>query len=160
MLFPNEVKFVDKNAVSIFIQKNHVPTLLGDVYHFIHFRSYKGNGGVVHYCAPLLYHWFRSNLPYHGTFLDTQVTLKWSQRMIGLTSKDIDWYRHILRKLESKEVIFRCGEFPNLPLMSMRGGINYNPTLSRRQLGYALKDPPKDKDVQESLFYDVPDSTG
>lgn len=79
---------------------------------------------------------------------------------MGLTSKDIDWYKHSLSRSGSKEVIFSCGEFPNVPLMGMRGGINYNPTLSRRQLGSALKGPPEDKDVQESLFYDVRDSTG
>ena len=32
-LFPNEPKFVDMNAISIFIQRNPIPTLLGDVYH-------------------------------------------------------------------------------------------------------------------------------
>src|ERR1044072_4841794 len=30
-LFPNEPKFVDMNAISIFIQRNPIPTLLGDV---------------------------------------------------------------------------------------------------------------------------------
>lgn len=77
-----------------------------------------------------------------------------------LTSKDIDWYKHSLSGPESKEVIFSYGEFPNMPLMRMRGGINYNPTLSRRQLGFALKGPLEDKYVQESMFYDVPNSIG
>ena len=49
------------------------------------------------------------------------------------------------------------GEFPNVPLMSVRGGINYNHVLSQRQLGYALKGPPKGRSVQESLFYNVDD---
>ncbi|XP_050897792.1 uncharacterized protein LOC127104659 [Lathyrus oleraceus] len=147
VLFPNEVKFVDENIVAIFIQRSHVPTLLGDFYHSIHSRSYKGKDGVVHCCAPLLYHWFRSHLLCQGVFVDIQDTLKWSQSLMGLTSKDIDWYKHSLSRSESKEVIFSCGEFPNVPVMGMRGGINYNPTISQRQLGYALKDPPKDKDV-------------
>ena len=78
---------------------------------------------------------------------------------MGLTSKDIDWYMHSLSKPKSNEEIFSYGEFPNVPLMGNKGGINYNPTLSRRQLGYALKDSSEDRDVQESLFYDVPDNT-
>ena len=41
-LFPNEPKFVDMNAISIFIQRNPVPTLLGDVYHSIQSRASKG----------------------------------------------------------------------------------------------------------------------
>ncbi|XP_050897025.1 uncharacterized protein LOC127103827 [Lathyrus oleraceus] len=160
VLFLNEVKFIDENFVAIFIQRNIAPTLLGDLYHSRQSRSYKGKGGVVHYCAPLLYRWFRSHLPCQGAFVDTQDTLKWSQRLMGLTSKDTDWYKHSLRKSESKEVIFSCGELTNVPLMGMRCGINYNPTLSQRQLEYSLKDPPEDRDVHDSLFYDVPDSTG
>lgn len=42
IFFPNKVKFVDENVVATFIQRNHVPTLLGDIYHSIHSRSYKG----------------------------------------------------------------------------------------------------------------------
>ncbi|XP_050918863.1 uncharacterized protein LOC127136328 [Lathyrus oleraceus] len=63
MLFPNERKFMDMDVISIFIQKNPVPTLLGDLYHFVHSRSDKGKGGVIFYCAPLLYRWFASHLP-------------------------------------------------------------------------------------------------
>ena len=66
------------------------PTLLGDVYHSLHSQNYKGKGGVVHFCSPLLYHWFRGHLPRHGAFVDTQRTLKWAPRLMGLTSKDID----------------------------------------------------------------------
>ena len=61
--------------------------------------------------------------------------------------------------MESKEVIIRCSEFPNVPLKGIRGGINYNPTLSRRQLGYALRGPPEDELVKETVFFDVPDKT-
>lgn len=50
-----------------------------------------------------------------------------------------------------------CGEFPNVPLMGIRGGINYNPMLSQRQLGYALKGPLEDRSTQEYLFYNVVD---
>ncbi|XP_050895252.1 uncharacterized protein LOC127101858 [Lathyrus oleraceus] len=102
MLFPDEVKFVDENVIVIFIQRNPVPTLLGDVYHSIHSRSFKGKGGVVYYSTPLLYHWFRSHLACQCAFVDTQDTLKWSQSMMRLTSKDIDWYKHSLSKPESK----------------------------------------------------------
>lgn len=50
-----------------------------------------------------------------------------------------------------------CGKFPNVPLMGIRGGINYNPVLSQRQLGQALKGPLEDKGIQESLFYNMAD---
>ena len=33
VLFLNEPKFIDENAITLFIQRNPVPTLLGDVYY-------------------------------------------------------------------------------------------------------------------------------
>ena len=51
------------------------------------------------------------------------------------------------------DVIHSCGNFPNVPLVGRRGGINYNPSLAVRQFGYALKTPPLEKDVEESLFF-------
>lgn len=74
---------------------------------------------------------------------------------MGLTAKDISWYD---RRLDGVEVIYRCGEFPNVPLMGVRGGINYNPVISLRQLGFALKGPPESEEVAESLLYSVDES--
>lgn len=44
-----------------------------------------------------------------------------------------------------------------MPLIGIRGGINYNPMMPQRQLGYAMKGPPKDRSIQESLFYNMDD---
>lgn len=160
MLFANKRKFVDMNAISIFIQKNLVPTLLGDLYHSVHSISDKGKGGVVFCCASLLYRWFASHLPLQGEFVDTHHTIKWSNRLMGLTSKDLNQYKPCLGRLGNKEIIVKYGGFPNIPLLGIRGGVNYNPTLARRQLGYALRVPLTDREVMESLSYNVPDSTG
>lgn len=159
MLFPNERKFVDIYAISIIIQKNPMPTLLGDLYHSVLFRSDKGKGGVVFYYAPLLYRWFASHLSSQGAFVDTQHTMRWSNRLMGITSKDLNWYKPGLGRLGNKESIVKCGGFPNVPLLGIRGGVDYNPTLARRQLGYALRVPPTDGELMESLSYNVPDST-
>lgn len=59
--------------------------------------------------------------------------------------------------MERFEVIVSYREFPNVPLMGIRGGINYNLVISKRRLGYALKEPLEDKSIQESLFYNVTD---
>ncbi|XP_050919819.1 uncharacterized protein LOC127137395 [Lathyrus oleraceus] len=160
ILFPNERKFVDMNAISIFIQKNPVPTLLGYMYHFMHSRNDKGKGGVVFCCASLLHRWFSSHLPSQGAFVDTQHTMRWSNHLMGLTSKDLNWYKPGLGRLENKDIIVKCGGFPNVPLLGIRGGVNYNHTFSRRKLGYALRVPMTDREVMESLSYNVPDSTG
>ncbi|XP_050895626.1 uncharacterized protein LOC127102277 [Lathyrus oleraceus] len=60
LLFPSFKYFVDMDAIRVFMTCNPVPTLLGDVYYSIHFRT-KKKGGWVHCCAPILYKWFISN---------------------------------------------------------------------------------------------------
>src|ERR1044072_8433829 len=65
-----------------------------------------------------------------------------------------------MSKTESETIIIRCGDFSNVPLMGIRGGINYNPTLALRQLGYALMGPPDEEFLRETLYYDMPDVTG
>ncbi|XP_050889305.1 uncharacterized protein LOC127094524 [Lathyrus oleraceus] len=157
VLFPNMVGFVNMNAIRIFMMGNLVPTFLGDIYHSIHSKNHKKRGGLVWCCAPLLYHWFRSHLPCKGAFADNKETSKWSKRLMELTSKDLVWYNLRLDRMGRSKVIVSCGEFPNVPLMGVSGGINYNHVLSQIQLGYALKGPPEDKSIQESLFYNVTD---
>lgn len=51
------------------------------------------------------------------------------------------------------ELIFLCGEFPNVPLVRIKGGlINYNHVLSLRQLGYPLKEKLGDRLLEELLL--------
>lgn len=157
--FPNVTNFVDINAIQIFAQRNPVPTLLGDFYHSIHTRNQK-KGGLVWCCAQLLYIWFKSHLPTEGAFIDTKDTLRWSDRLMGLTSKDIKWFEVSLARKENLEVICGCGEFPNVPLIGIRGGINYNPTLLKRQFGFALRSPPDEKELVESFFFTIGDDEG
>ena len=142
--------FVDVDAVHIFVMKNPVPTLLGDLYHSIHYKTEKRRGSVVSCCAPLFYKWFKSHLHRTGAFVDTWKTSEWSARLMGLTARDIVWYDI---GLFCDDVIYSCGGFPNVPLVGRKGGINYNPSLALRHFGYALKDPPRDKDIMESLYF-------
>ena len=53
-LFPNIDKFMDVNAIRIFLIWNPVPTLLGDTYYSIHLRNFH-QGGMIICCTPLLY---------------------------------------------------------------------------------------------------------
>ncbi|XP_058733139.1 uncharacterized protein LOC131604733 [Vicia villosa] len=149
MMFSNIPNFVDMSAIHMFILQNPVPTLLGDVYHSIHHKSSQ-KGGLVRFCAPLLYRWFRSHLPERGAFVDNRHTSKWAERIMGLRAKDIVWHN---RYLDDMEVIMSCGKFKNVPLMGRRGGINYNPILARRTFGYAFIDPPEQTEIAENIFY-------
>ncbi|KAI5391445.1 hypothetical protein KIW84_076309 [Lathyrus oleraceus] len=125
-LFPNIDGFIDVNAIRIFLIGNPMPTLLGDMYFSLHLRNSKGGGTIV-CCIPLLYKWFISHLPQTPTFVENKQCL-------------------------SLEIIDCCGEFSNVPLIGTQGGINYNPALARRQLGFPLRDKPNNT-LLEGLFY-------
>jgi hypothetical protein len=148
VLFPNVDHFVDVNAIWIFLDRNPVPTLLADAYHSIHHRTQKGYGVII-CCAPLLYRWFTSHLPQTDRFKENPDKLRWSQRIMPLTSTDIAWYN---ASYDNGAIIDSCGEFPNVPLLGIRGGISYNPTLARRQFGYPMKDRP-DSVLLTGVFY-------
>ena len=137
-LYPNVDKFVDINAIRIFLIGNPVPTLLGDTYYSIHLRnSYQG--GRIICCAPLLYQWYVSHLPGSDVFWDLEKEPRWAPKIMALTHFDIDWYNRVYYNVK---IIDSCGAFPNVPLLGTKGGINYNPVLARRQFGYPMRDKP------------------
>lgn len=91
MLFPNMEGFMDLASIHIFMTKSHVPTLLYDTYYSIHARNLKKKGTIMFY-VHMLYIYFMSHLPKKGTLVEKKDNLKWSQRIMSLTAKDILWY--------------------------------------------------------------------
>ncbi|KAI5439947.1 hypothetical protein KIW84_025345 [Lathyrus oleraceus] len=146
VLFPNPDQFIDMNAIKIFLTHNPVPTLLGDVLHSLHTRTMKKQGTLM-CCVPLLSRWFISHLP--QSVLKNDQNLKWSRRIMTLSHSDIRWCSNLR---ENVIIIDRCGEFPNVPLMGIRGGITYNPALALRQFGYARRDGPHGMIIQGTVF--------
>ena len=47
---------------------------------------------------------------------------------MSLTHSDIDWYNCVY---DGIKIIDSCGNFPNVPLIGTKGGINYHPSLAR-----------------------------
>lgn len=69
---------------------------------------------------------------------------------MSLDVEDVVWFSLDHLRVE---LIFRYGEFPNVPLVSIKGGlINYNPVLSLRQLRYPLKEKPEVRLLEELLL--------
>ena len=68
---------------------------------------------------------------------------------MSLTNDDITWFYSVYDRLK---IIDSCGEFTNVPLIDTQGGINYNPILAHRRLGFPLKDKPNNIQL-ECLFY-------
>jgi hypothetical protein len=52
------------------------------------------------------------------------------------------------------ELILNCGDFPNVPLLGTKGGINYNLRLALRQLGYPMMDKPDLESVKGFVLYE------
>ncbi|CAL5211354.1 unnamed protein product [Lathyrus oleraceus] len=87
-------------------------------------------GGAIVCCFPLLYKWFISHLPQTVAFKENKGCLRWSTRLMSLTNDDT------------------CG------------GINYNPVLPRRQLGFPLKDKPNNILLEGVFFQEGKDPQG
>ena len=146
VLFPNPDQLIDISAVQIFMSRNPIPTLLGDILHSCYTRTMRKRG-VLMCCTPLLGRWFISHLP--QSVLKNERGLRWSQRLMTLTHADIHWCP---RSREDVTIIDRCGEYPNVPLLGIRGGITYSPCLAWRQFGYARRDGPHDMLIPDIVF--------
>ncbi|XP_058783352.1 uncharacterized protein LOC131658034 [Vicia villosa] len=146
VLFPNPDQFVDVHAITIFLARNPVPTLVGDILHSLYTRTNKKRGTLM-CCIPLLSRWFISHLP--RSVLRNEQRMQWSQRMMSLSHSDIHW---CTRSDKDFTIIDRCGEFPNVPLLGIRGGITYNPSLALRQFGYARRNGPHDMIIKGYAF--------
>ena len=87
-MFPNLDHLIDVNAVKIFLSRNPVPTLLGDILHSLYTRTIKRRGTLM-CCIPLLDRWFILHLP--RSVLRNEQGLRWSQRLMTLTHSGIHW---------------------------------------------------------------------
>ena len=54
--------------------------------------------------------------------------------------------------MERVVVIDRYGEYPNVPLLGIRGGITYSPCLALRQFGRARRDGPHELLLTDIAF--------
>ena len=98
-------------------------------------------------CMSLLSRWFISHLP--KSMLKNEEGLGWSYRIMSLAHTDILWCS---RAMEDTAVIDRCGGYPNVPLLGIRGGITYNPCLALRQFGRARRDGPHELLLEDIVF--------
>ena len=76
---------------------------------------------------------------------------------MSLTNDDITWYSSVY---DNVKIIDSCGEFSNVPLLGTQGGINYNPALARRQIGFAMKDKPNNILLEGLFFKEGKDTQG
>ncbi|XP_050889532.1 uncharacterized protein LOC127094797 [Lathyrus oleraceus] len=63
-----------------------------------------------------------------------------------------------LLSYDNVKLILNYGDFPNVPLIGTKGGINYNHRLELRQLGYPMVDKPESKHVEDFVLYEWVDN--
>ncbi|KAI5384360.1 hypothetical protein KIW84_071392 [Lathyrus oleraceus] len=93
---------------------------------------------------------FLEHLPKIGAWVE-QSDVSWPQRLGSLRSKDLSWYS---KEYINVDIIFSCGDFPNLPLIGTQGCINANPVLSLRRLGYPMEGPLEANSLEAFLLLD------
>lgn len=96
-----------------------------------------------------------SHLPNKCPFVENKGNLKWSNRIMSLTIEDILWYS---RNYDDVKIILNCGNFPYVPLIGTKGGINYNPRLALRQLGYPMLDKLDSEKLEEFVLHEGVDN--
>ena len=75
VLFLNPYQLIDVNTVKIFLARNLMPTLLGDILHSLHTHTMNRKGTIM-CCIPLLSRWFISHLP--QSVMKNEQGLRWS----------------------------------------------------------------------------------
>ena len=71
--------------------------------------------------------------------LDKRSRKDWALFVTGLNQKKIVWQPSWQQR---SKLIYSCEGFPNMPLMGIRGCINYNLVLAQRQFGYQIRGAP------------------
>ena len=88
VLLPNTDQLIDVNVIKIFMSRNSVPTLLGDILHSFHTLNMRKRG-ILMCCTPLLARCFISHLP--QSVLKNEQGLRWSHRLMTLRHSDVHW---------------------------------------------------------------------
>ncbi|XP_057954114.1 uncharacterized protein LOC131148431 [Malania oleifera] len=155
VIFPKEMGVIDHGTVSFLAQiqggVNPVPSILAETFRSLHHCRIKGKGRLK-CCAPLLYVWFMSYVPckesyFHPIYSSLRIPLtdfkkasreeypskeEWADRMRNWETKGFSW---LAPWMGNSDMVYRCGDFPWVPLLGPWGGIAYAPLMFKRQVG-------------------------
>ena len=159
ILFLNIDKLVDLAVIDPFLAYHHnkespVIVVLAYAYDTFNLRCEKSNARIL-CCMPALYVWLVSHVFNHGSrsicplqghcmYLGKDET-NCEELLAGIMGASISWFPRW--KEGGAGVLCSCEGFQNVPLMGMRGCINYNPVLAIRQLGYPMRGAPLEETI-------------
>ncbi|XP_040871213.1 uncharacterized protein [Glycine max] len=159
ILFPNVDGLVDLAAINAFLAYHHSKespaiTILADAYDILERRCEKSGTRIV-CCTPALYVWLVSHLFHHESrpvyalqghhMCAEKGKANWEQLLASMVGASINWFPRW--KKGRVGVLSSCEGFSNIPLMGMRGCINYNSVLAIRQLGYPMRGVPSEESI-------------
>lgn len=180
VLFPSMAGSIDFHAISVLIGVEHyganpVPAILADTYLTLAFCR-ANEGGKLKCCLQLLTVWMANHFVgrkwsrgvnieqvYHPlqdfTMREGSIFTELENRGAGyrdwvqfISDTPKDQVRWKLAWWDNSRVIYSCGDYPNVPLISARGVVNYNPSLAHMQLGYRQGIPSSDS-TKPLLFF-------
>ena len=158
VLFPSTLNIVDHAALDVFQAvevggRNPVPAILAETFLTLNFIQQKGKG-TVRCCIHLLYVWIMTHL-YAGNRLDVdsdplrgfnQISLsprnkeEWKEEFNSAGKEGFRWVCPWFHKKKG-DVVFSCGDFPNVPLIGPHGCVTYTPAIALKQLARTQKEP-------------------
>ena len=159
ILFPNVDGLVDLAAIDAFLAYHHnkespIIAILADAYDTFNLRCEKSSARIV-CCMPGLYvclvshifnHESRSVCPLQGhRMCSRKDKANWEELLASMTGVSISWFPQW--KEGGAGALCSCEGFPNVPLIGMKGRINYNPVLAIRQLRYLMSGAPLEETI-------------
>ncbi|KAL2327533.1 hypothetical protein Fmac_020960 [Flemingia macrophylla] len=160
---------VDHAAIDAFFAwdvhlRSFVPAILADTLLSVNFCHQK-QGKTLRCCSTLLYVWIITHFyasGHMGALPDplrsfTKIPLRHSYAMewkAELEHWSVEHFSWICLWFQSGDVLIRCGDYPSVPLMGLRGCIAYTPKLTMRKLMRTQIIPLKEDLRGLCFFYD------
>ncbi|KAJ1399206.1 hypothetical protein SESBI_30483 [Sesbania bispinosa] len=177
VLVLSALNIVDQIAIDVFFTvetkgRNPMPALLAETFLTLTFCQQKRKC-KIRCCVQLLYVWIATHLFAGSRLSHSTSPLKglkgihiqprnehdWGMEFEGARKELFRWICSWLEQIRNEEVIFSCGDFPNVPLMGPRGCITYTPTIVIKQLGRTQYEPLKKQIGGCYFWYKYDDDT-
>ncbi|XP_020225244.1 uncharacterized protein LOC109807129 [Cajanus cajan] len=169
ILFPFHANTVDHAAMDAFFawdvhMKSPVPAILADTLLSINLSQQK-QGKTIRCCTSLLYVWGITHFyasSHMGTLPDPlrsfskipvcrRYASEWKEEMEQWSIEHFTW---VCPWFRPSNILIRCGNYPSIPLMGLRGCIAYSPRLAMRQLMRTQIVPTKEELRGLCFFFD------
>ena len=162
VLFPSAPDMVDQAAMDVFFavekkKRNPVPAVLAETFLTLNFCQRKTKG-KLRCCVHLLYVWIITHMhagnhiksvaeplrSFHRIPAKSQDEYEWREEFNNMDARSFKWVCPWYGR-ERGDIIYSCGDFPNVPLMGPRGCVAYTPAIVLKQLCWTQRKPQEER---------------